>query len=429
MSERPSIQPTSSLWRDRDFRSLWFGQSVSSIGGRITGEALPLAAVISLHATPLTVGWLQLVAAIPSILLGMWTGAWIDRKSRRGFLITTDLLRFILLLLIPALALVGQFHMWLLFAMYPILNLLTLMFTSAYESYVPALVGLSRVVDANAKLSITRSFAEIVGPGIAGLLVQALTAPIAILIDALSYLVSAFSMLRIKHQETIVDRAESSRPLWQDIREGIHYIAERRILVALTLTAAISSLFGGIVFTMDVLYAIRTLHLHAALFGFTVTFGGIGAIFGAWLCRRLARRIGYGQALFLAAILNGIFGWLIPIAHGPVWMAAIFLISAQLFGDFCGVIYDILESSLRQGVTDDHVLGRVNTTINLVSAGLSPIGALAGGYIATAFSLRVAMAVGVGGITVAAVPLLIGGVHKLKRSLSDMAASGLGIDA
>ncbi|MFB5190148.1 MFS transporter [Alicyclobacillus fastidiosus] len=413
-----------SLWRHHDFLSLWFGQSISTVGSRITGEALPLAAVLTLHASPLQMGWLQLVAAVPVLLLGMPFGAMVDRHTRRPFLIWADLLRFALLLAIPVTALLGHLAMWMLFVIYPVLGLLTQIFNTAYQTYLPGLVGRTNVVEANTKLSITSSVAEMIGPALAGTLVQVFTAPIAILLDACSYLVSAMTLLRIRHSEpkqrqprqAVFDESPvtSALQLLRDVRDGIQYIASDKTLVALTAGAGVSALFAGIIFNMDVLYAIDTLHLHAAQFGLTVTFGGIGALLGAALCQRMVRAFGYGPALVGAAILSGLFSWFIPLAHGSAWQATLFLMAAQLFGDLFGVVFEVLESSLRQVVATDVMLGRVNATLNLLGNVLNPVGAVVGGLIATALSLRLAMVVGVIGITLGALCLFIGPIVRRK---------------
>lgn len=403
----------SSLWRNTDFLSFWVGQSISEIGSRITREGLPLAAVLTLGATPMMMGWLRVAAAVPVVLLGLIIGAYIDRFPRRPFMLFTDVLRFVFLLTIPVAAVTGHLGMWMLFVISALMGVLTLVFTVAYESYVPTLVGREGLVDGNTKLSITQSFAEIVGPGLAGTLVQTITAPIAILFDAISYLASAFCIWRIRAPEPSRASRGDKDHLWRDIEQGLRTVLHNRTLLALAATSATSALFGGIVFTMDVLYAIRTLHMSAALFGITVAFGGLGALIGAAACQPVVRRFGYGPVLVTAAFLDGLFSWLIPLAHGPVWVAALFLIGAQLTGDLFGVIFGVLQSSLRQAVTEDHVLGRVNSTINLLTSALSPIGAILGGWVATAFSLRIAMAVGAGGVTLAAFWLFMAPVIRL----------------
>jgi len=403
-----SAKRTSPLWGNRDFMSFWIAQSISEIGSRITREGLPLAAVLTLGATPMMMAWLQVTTAIPVLILGFVVGALLDRLPRRPFLIASDVLRGCLLLIVPVAAVTGILKMWVLFAVSASVGILTLIFTIAYEAYVPTLVGQDRLVDGNTKLSITSSFAEIVGPGLAGTLVQAITAPFAILLDSFTYFCSAFYILRIRSVEPhVIGKPHSARHFLKEIVDGFRTIANVPILRSLVTTAAFSSFFAGIIFTLDVLYALHTLHLGAALFGFTIMFGGVGALFGASLCQRLVRRFGYGRVLVGAALLSGVLSSLIPLASGSRWHAALFLIGWQLFGDCFGVIFGILESSLRQAVTEDHMLGRVNATFNLLTATLSPLGALFGGWVSVHFSLRAAMAVGAVGMTLAVGALFI----------------------
>jgi len=402
----PQRRRLSPLWRHRDFLVFWGGQSFSQIGSRISREGLPLAAVLTLGASPMMMGWMQVISALPVIFLGLVVGVFMDRFPRKPFLIFTDVTRFAFLLIIPLAAVTGWLHMWVLFLAAAVMSALDLVFTAAYESYLPGFVGRPLLVDANTKLSITESFAEIVGPGLAGVLVQLITAPMAVLLDSFSYLVSAVSIWSIGADEPSHAGRQASIHLRRDIRDGFRTIIHSPVLLSLTAASATSAIFSGIVFTMDVLFAIRTLHLGPALFGLTVTFGGVGAILGASLTQRLIRRFGFGTLLVTSAFLDGLCGWFIPLAHGPVWMATLYLIAAQLLGDLFGVMSGILMSSLRQAVTGDAVLGRVNSTVNLLSSTLSPAGSLLGAWIATVVNLRIAMAVGVAGITVSALWLV-----------------------
>jgi MFS family permease len=370
----------------------------------------------------MAMGWLRVASAIPVVVLGLVVGVLIDRFPRRPFLLVTDLLRAIFLLMIPVAAITSQLNMGLLLVVTAVMAMLNLVFTVAYESYVPTLVGREWIVDGNAKLSITQSFAEIVGPSLTGVLVQALTAPFAILLDALSYLASALSIWCIRTPEPKRSPGVHHSPVWRDVLEGLRVIGRNRTLMALATTAATSALFSGIVFTMDTLYAIQTLHLSAALFGLTVTFGGIGALIGAAVAQPLVRRFGYGRVMVSAAFLEGVFNCLIPLASGSAWTAALFLIGAQLLGDLWGVVFGVLESSLRQAITDDSVLGRVNAGVNLLTSTLSPVGAVLGGWVATVFGLRAAMALGVGGMTVAACWLLTAPILRVRSLPSDAEA-------
>ncbi|MCL6598363.1 MAG: MFS transporter [Alicyclobacillus macrosporangiidus] len=450
-------QPSDRLLQNHDFLKLWGGQALSQIGSRLTREGLPLGAVLVLGASPVAMGWLEVVGTLPVTVLGLVTGALLDRLPRRPFLVATDLLRFLILMSIPLTAWFGHLSLWLLFVVKPLVDILSLVFNTAYQSYLPRLVGRHHLLDANAKLNLTRSFAEMTGPGLAGVLVQTLSMPVAIFLDALSYLVSALSVLWIRRRESSAASTRQTRsgetsaeaagglsseagqspaapaaqcqppvPVGMDaraiaweIREGLRVVFRHPVLRALTLTVATSGFFQGILFSMDVLFALRILHLGPGLFGITVCCGGLGAMIGAAAVRRLGERHGFGRWLILSRFGFGAFNLLQPLAHGPAWMAAVFLMGAQVMGDGCGVISDTLETSLRQWTARDEELGRVNSVYNLLENILASVGAVAGGYIAAGFGLRAAIAVAAVGITLSAAWLFTAPIWRMKSPPAD----------
>ncbi|MCL6515847.1 MFS transporter [Alicyclobacillus sp.] len=452
----PSLTDTAtpeagSVLYNRDFLKLWGGQALSQIGSRLTREGLPLGAVLILDASPVAMGWLEVVGTLPVTLLGLITGLLLDRLPRRPFLIATDLLRFVILMSIPLTALWGHLSLWLLFVVKPLVDILSLVFNTACQSYLPRLVGRGMVLDANAKLNLTRSFAEMTGPGLAGVLIQTVSMPFAVFLDALSYLVSALSVLWIRRAERhgassrdIGDRPGASkgteidsplrtngpasppgdgatvptarwdtRAMAEEIRDGLRLVFHDPILRALAVTIAMSGLFQGILYSMDVLFAMRVLELSPGIFGLTVCFGGLGAMLGAAVVRRLGERHGFGRWLILSRVGFGLFNLLQPLAHGPVWMAALFLIGAQVLGDGCGVMAETLETSLRQWTARDDALGRVNSVCNLLENILSSVGAVVGGYIAAGLGLRAAMLVAAIGVTLSALWLFTAPIWRL----------------
>ncbi|SFU64278.1 MFS transporter [Alicyclobacillus macrosporangiidus] len=454
-------QPSDPLWQNRDFLKLWIGQALSQIGSRLTREGLPIGAVLVLGASPVAMGWLEVVGTLPVTILGLVTGALLDRLPRRPFLIATDLLRFLILMSIPLTAWFGDLSLWLLFVVKPLVDILSLIFNTAYQAYLPRLVGRHHLLDANAKLNLTRSFAELTGPGLAGVLVQTLSVSVAIFLDALSYLVSALSVLWIRRREpssTSTGRMEpgdapadagglssetetgaspvppaapaspaapaapvrlDAGAIAREIRDGLRMVFRHPVLRALTLTVAMSGLFQGILYSMDVLFALRVLHLSPGLFGITVCCGGLGAMIGAAAVRRLGERHGFGRWLILSRFGFGAFNLLQPLAHGPAWMAALFLMGAQVMGDGCGVIAETLETSLRQWTARDEELGRVSSVYNLLENILASVGAVAGGYIAASFGLRTAIAVAAVGITLSAAWLFTAPIWRMTSPAAD----------
>lgn len=416
-----------SLWKNRDFVKLWVGQAVSQIGSRLTREGLPLGAVIALGASPIQMGWLEVVGTLPVTVLGLVTGALLDRMPRRPFLIATDVLRFAVLMAVPLTAWFGHLSMWLLFVVKPLVDVLTLVFNSAYQAYLPRLVERAQILRANSVLSMTRSFAEMTGPGLAGILVQWLNAPVAIFIDALTYLFSAAAVGLIRRQEparpfaadpatpTFGSAPPTQKHLLREIRDGLRVLRNHRILRAITLTAGTVSLFEGTYFSMDVLFAMRDLHLPAGLFGITVCFGGLGALVGAAVTPRLARRVGTGPWLVASGLLMGVFNLLMPSARGPAWEAALFLMGAQVLGDFCGVSYGAVETTVRQLSAPDEVLGRLTSVYNLLASVLFSVGAVLGGYAATWLGLRTALYFAAAGMGLAALWLLTAPILRIRE--------------
>lgn len=384
-----------SLWGHRDFLKLWFGQFVSEIGSRITRDGLPLAAVMVLGATPLAMSALRVVSFLPVALLGVFVGVWVDRLHRRPLMMFADVARAVLLLFIPAAAITHHLHLWMLMVVAAVTGVLTLLFDCSYQAYVPWLIDRRNLAEGNSKLGVTASAAEIIGPALTGVLVQALTAPIAILFDALSYLVSAFSLWRIAGKERALESGEPAshriRDWRKEVVEGFEAILSNRVLLGLAgavLTLGFATSILGVLYT---LYAIKTLHMSALLFGVMVMVGGVGSLIGAFLCNILVRRFGLGRVIITMLFLYGAVSSLIPLASGTLARAATFMMLAQLFGDMTGVIYEILDVTIRQSVTSDERLGRVNSTIRTAEVTLTAIGSVLGGLFAQTAGIRATM--------------------------------------
>ncbi len=392
------------LWRHRDFAKLWMAQTVSEIGSRITREGLPMGAVLLMGVGPITMSGLSLMAQLPASLLGLFVGVLVDRLPRRPLLMVADVGRALLLMTIPAAALMDQLRLWMFFVVSALAGIFTLLFDVSYQAYVPWLVGRQNLMEANSKLSVTESMAEVVGPGMTGVLVQALTAPIAIFFDAVSYFFSAILVGTIGIKETLGQTratkfeddqvAEEIRPdpsprNWRgELSDGLSALRGNRTLLALAGVAATSGFMGSALFVLDTLYALRNLHLTAFLFGLTVTMGGIGSLIGAGLAKRVLRWLGVGRAMAASLIVRGIFAFAWALAGGPIWRSTFLLLLWQLFGDTAGTIYDILDTTLRQTLVKDELLGRVNSVVKVAAVGLTAIGSLASGLVAFAVGIR-----------------------------------------
>ena len=373
------------LFRDSNFRRLWIGQTISEIGSRISREGLPLTAVIVLGGAASDMGLLQAAAGFAALLTAPMAGWMADRFHRRPVMIAADIGRAALLGLIPLAAVQGWLSLPLLYFVAASAGMLTVCFDVAYQTIVPALVSRGHLLEANSKLALTASAAEMVGPAITGFLVQALTAPRAILIDSLSFLASAFFLSRLRVEEAAAPPSDE-HPV-REALDGVRYVINHSLLRPLLLRDAMASFFFGFFSTLYVLFAVKELGIGPALLGVIIAVGGASNFLGAILAEQAGRRFPVGRILITASAASGAVMLLIPLAYGPVWGAAV-LAAAQLLGDISYPIYSIHELTFRQQVAPPDRLGRVNAAMQMAFKGIWPLGALVGGYLATAFGIR-----------------------------------------
>lgn len=404
----------SGLWRHPDFMKLWIGQTISEFGSRISREGIPLTAVLMLAATPEQMSWLVACASAPVLLLGLFAGVWVDRLPRRPVMIAADLGRLLLLLTIPFAALTGTLTLTLLLVVTVGMSILSLFFGLAYRAALPGLVERQHVLEANTKLSTTDSLAEIGGPAVAGLLIQVITAPLAVFFDAFSFLFSAVSVAVIRKPENRAVFAERGT-MWRDIRAGLDVIAGHPILRAMGIGVLLRSFFGSFFGVLYALYAVRNLGLSPALLGIVVASGGIGALMGTLLAEYVPRRFGLGRTLIGALLVGSVTNLLIPLAGGAPLVAAGILIIGQIINDGAMALYQINELTFLQVSVPDHMLGRANATIGFGAEGIAPIGALVGGLLAGMIGTRETLWVAVLGGLFTAICMAVSPLRALRR--------------
>ena len=406
----PSRPP--SLWRDLDFVKLWIGQTISEIGSRITIVALPLIAVLILNARPFQMGMLAGIGGFASLIFGLAAGLCVDRLRRRSILIVTDLGRAAVLGSIPLAAVFGILRMQQIYAVVAVAGILTVIFDVAYQSYLPSLVERDQILEGNSKLAFSSSIAEIAGPGLTGILVQLLTAPIAILLDAISFLVSAFTVWLVRKPEPQVVPTPRLH-VWEELTAGMRAIAQSPIRRAFAGHSGTAGFFGGFFASLYVLYAISDLHLSPALLGAVIALGGIGNVIGAAIAPKLMRSAGIGTTLIGSLLIMGVASLMIPLAHGSVVTATAFLMLAQV-GDVCWPVFNVCELSLRQAITPSEVLGRVNAAMQMLNRGLLPIGSLAAGILGEMIGLRPTLAVGAAGLLLSSLWLVLSPIRTMR---------------
>ena len=401
----------SSLWRDRDFVRLWLAQSVSAFGARITREGLPILAVISLAAPPGALGVLAAVGSGAALVVGLTTGGFIDRSARRPILISADLLRAGVLASLPLAALFGVLSLTHLLVVAAVVAGASVAFDIASHAYLPALIGKTRLVDGNAKLAATDAVAEVGGPALAGVLFQWLTAPVAVIVNAATYLASAGFLATLRSTEPAPD--PEPRQAWtRKVTQGFRLAwAEPRVR-ALLLMNVTQGLFGGVFSALYILFALRTLGLPTSLLGMAIAFGGVGALMGAGLGPWLARRLGVGPAILVAILCAAISAMTISLAPTERAGALTVLILTQITGDAFGVAGGVLIASLRQSLLPQSVLGRVGGAFHATAGAAAILGALGGGALGGLIGPRLALAAAAVGFL--AIPL-IGFFSPLRR--------------
>ncbi len=404
------------LWRNRDFIKLWAGQTISNIGSGITGVALPLTAVLILSASPVQMGILSALNGIAVLVFGLFAGVWVDRLRRRPIMIAADLGRAVLLGSIPLAALLGVLNLAQLYVVAALSAILTIFFNVADQSFLPTLIPQKQLVEANSKRGTSDSLAEIVGPASAGPLVQLIGAPFAILLDACSFLVSAFSLGLIHAAEPrpVSEEQRQRQSAWRESIDGLRMVRDNALLRALVTSAALFEFFGNFVGTLYILYIVRELHASGLILGFLIATGGVSALFGTLIARRVIQRLGPGLSIGAMLTFYGVSGLVIPFAHGPVALAVAFLFAGQLFGDASVAIYFIAEVSLRQAIIPNAFLGRISATMQFLTQGPAPVAAITAGILGTIIGLRLTILIGVLGVILAGVLLILSPVHKVR---------------
>ncbi|QEH32302.1 enterobactin exporter EntS [Aquisphaera giovannonii] len=388
------------------FLRFWSAQAISAVGSRITTTALPILAVMTIGATEEAVATLSAIAMAPGVLVGLTMGGHVDRRRKRPLLIGSDLVRAGLLLTVPAAAWLGVLGMGQLYVVAAINGAAYSLFAIADNAYLPTLIGRELLVEGNSKLETTEAIAEISGPALGGILVQAITAPLAIVLDAVSFLASAVLLASIRRDEVPAAGVEDRPTALGDLRFGLRAVLGNPLVRPEFLAEAVASLSSGAFVGLYTIYAIRTLGLSPAGLGAVIGCGGVGALFGAMLAGRLARRLGFGPAMVACLAIGRAAGLLIPLARGPEWLAYSCLVGHQLVGDGFLVASSILAVSLRQSVLRQEALGRANAVFHVSSGLLLPLGAVVAGLIAAASDARTALWIGtLGGLLT---PLIVG---------------------
>jgi MFS family permease len=409
-------QSSRSLLRHPDFLKLWTAETISVFGSAITQLALPIIAATTLDVTPFEFGLLTTIEFLPFILFSLPAGVWVDRLRRRPILIAGDLGRAIAIATIPVAFAFDALTIWQLYAVGFVNGILTVFFDVSYQSYVPSVVDRDQLVDGNSKLEITRSAAQILGPGMAGVLIGLLKAPFAMLLDSLSYLISAIFVFFIRRPEPPVvphdEEAHGPKPsMRQEIVVGLRYVTGHRWLRSIAATTGTSNFFGFVSGSILVLYLVDERDLGPAAIGFAFSVGSVGVLAAAFVTAWITKRLGVGRTLVLMAFGFSLSG--LPVAFAPdslIWYAVAL---SGFMGGFCGVGWNINQVSLRQAITPPRMQGKMNATMRFIVWGTMPIGAILGGALASVVGLQTTIVIGALGGLVAFIPVTLSSVRHI----------------
>jgi MFS family permease len=379
-----------SLWRNGDFLKLWTAEGISVLGDQFTGLALPLIAAIMLKATPAQMGVLTAASMSPYLLFSLHAGVWVDRLPRRPILMIADFGRAFILLSVPLAALAGHLSMAQLYSAEFLCGLLSVFFGISFQAILPALVARKQLVEGNSKLQAADSVATLVGPSIAGVAIQLLSAPVTIVLDALSFVISGGVISMITAREANIEKDERL-PILTEIREGLRVVFGNKYLRSIAACTGTLNLANGAYNALYILFLIRNLALGPAKIGIIMSVGSVAGILGAIVAGNLGIWLGIGPVTIWSAVISA-FG-ILPIALATPRTAVPILVGAGLLGSFAGPVYNVNQVSLRQAITPHRLQGRMNASMRFLVVGTVPIGGLVGGMLGGAIGLRRAIAV------------------------------------
>lgn len=431
-----SRAPRNLLARHRDYLKLWTAATISLFGTQVSFVAIPVIAVFILGASPFEIALLGTLEFLPFILFTLPAGVWVDRLPRRLILVTGDFGRALSLVSIPIAHQLGVLTIWQLYAVGFLNGCLTVFFDVADQSFLPAILEPDDLVEGNSKLQVSGSAAQVLGQPLGGGIVGLMTAPFAIVVDALSFVLSGGLIYSIRRREP---RRQADPPtaaggstapvagMRADIAEGLRYVLGHRYLRYISASTGLSNLFSYTAYAVFPVFAYRVLLLTPPLVGLIGGLGSLGFLLGALVGGPIAKRIGVGRTIVWSMILSGP-GVLLTAFAQPDTALPILVAGGFIFG-FSGVVYNINQVSLRQAITPERMQGRMNATMRFIVWGTIPVGSIVGGLLGTVVGVREAVFIGGVGACFAFVPLLFSPIRSLERIPTPAGAGEQGAEA
>jgi MFS family permease len=394
--------PDNSPFAHHHFRLLLLGQTTSQLGAQVSTVAIPLLAVLTLHASALQMGMVNASSTVAFALIGLPAGAWIDRWHKRRVLIGSDIARAVLLSTIPLAWLFGVLAIPQLIVVSLLAGVARVFFDVGYQSFIPTVVGKDGVLAGNAAMETVRATGQVIGPGIGGWLVAVISAANVVLVQAGTFAVSALSLIAIGSREPASARHREHPQLRREIGAGVRFVLGNPVLRAITLTSAVGNFAFAIASAVSMIFLAHTLGLGAFVIGNLLALGSVTAVAGAASTPRLARRLGSARVIWLPLVLTGPFTVLSALARpGPLLVLVVIGTAA---GEFGQIVYAITNVSLRQRLCPANMLGRVNATMRFLIMGLLPLGAVLGGTLGELLGLRATLVLAFGLVLLSPLP-------------------------
>ncbi|MFJ8756527.1 MFS transporter [Streptomyces cyaneofuscatus] len=407
--------PPRSLWHNRDFLVFWVGEGLSLYGTQIANLALPLTAVLVFQVGPEQLGMLRFAQLVPFLALALVFGVWVDRVRKRPVMLGANIVRMVLIGLVPLLYHFGLLTLPLLYVLAFGVGTAAVLFDVSWMSYVPVLVKDKRsLLEANTKLNATLSSADVAGPGIAGTLVTAFSAPAAMAANAFSYALSVISLLLVRAPEPDPPPRTAKRQLRAELAEGLRWVFGNRWLRAIGLIGCSCNFFLTMVQSLFLLYAVRDKELSAATVGFVMGAAAVGGLLGALIAGMVVRRLSVGTAYRVSVSVIFLGPLLIPAAGGPSWLLVGLFVASFFLEYFGSSISNVIIVSLRQSITPQPLMGRMTAAMRMLLYGGGALGGPVGGLLAGVLGLHAAL--WVAGVLSAAmlVPIILSPVGKLR---------------
>lgn len=378
--------PRLPFYLNRAFGCFWLGQTVSTLGSQVTAFAIPLLAAMTLHASSGQMGLLRAAEFAPFLIFTLPAGVWADFGIRRLLMVFTNLVQSLVLTLVPIAALTGFLRLEVLYALMFVMGSLKTIFEMSYQTYVPEIVNRDQLVGANSKIMLSYSLGQSAGPGFAGVLVEVLGAPLAVLVDSCTYLLCAFSILQIDHREE--RRFTPHHLMISQIVDGFRFVLKQTHIRALLWLLSLHNFFMNAVMAVLVLFVTRELGVRPGLFGIIISLGGLGAITGALGAQRFGPIIGPGPLVILTCLLAALAAFCFPAAHDGNLSGIVLLTAAYFVLSVAGSAITVYAWTIRQMLTPKRMLGKMNGAFRFCVTGVMPFGALVGGWLGGCIGIR-----------------------------------------